>query len=967
MTLNGWQERLNEHFCCLHERLDVPERPIFALEHGLTEVELTDLVSSLREHARFTGPANGHWLVWVVFAAEVGYKFAGDQYWQTFASELPGWTAHEDRYFIRDAFIRFGQRFGGAQPSGPWASNFTIICWPIANAILPKDLQRHLASVLYEIRHLFTRSVIETPNALGELIDAHSIWSSSRFKQFAGQHELLGRIASALLLTGHKDAQQLILPETLRRITTDLQVEQRSREWLHDARQRANSVTFHGIRSPGQTLGPRNPQSSELEAGTESLIDGDGVQHEVLDLTVTQIDDGAWALKAVFPTFSEVLQTYPQFNCIFASRRSFVHGADRSFFPPKFFLFGRRQVTLQSLPGSDTPFLKFEDSVDGLTTLLDNICPVPQFKRLLFRLRDDGTAFRARTPLLRPGHRYLCITPDHTPQGPTLQGSRAVKVSCRGLRATLIDVPEYVSSFYHEDAARLGFDVANGLTVRPAAYPAARWDGEGTVSWLEESPKLLSVATDFEATSLTIHIFGKTVSQTETVSPSKDVPLFLDLSDLVIGEYQLSVAARLPVSGEVRTGTLLIEIEPQQEKDLDPRRSQGFAVLASPSLPTLEELWSGVATLDIYGPSGAALKCQFHFYADSDARHGVFAWSAPPITLPVSSEQWKRYLDSIKESKKVRDAYDSSSSCTVTFRSPQLGQIDLECERAFTPFRWFTKHSNGAYRLQLIQNDTMEDVSISYAAFTTPQEFTTVAIPIRADLVAQKAGGLYLAKRGDNSTAVVIPPFPITSFSDLEATASRLAPVTVPQQLSSLASIVKVWNEAQLIGDVLSSRKRYAAVLSLRTCLVESLCGGAWVALEEDVCQQRKPLEALAAKLGMMQASSLARLALAGSSEYLETTPAEIVQQLLQLLHENTPGADTTDRERNEQPRDFITTLLRYFRIEDISIDPLPSFSPACASFAFQHQWLARLARFISFVKTVTKPASHAFFEVGVS
>lgn len=965
MTLNGWQERLNEHFSSLHERLDVPERPIFALEHGLTEFELKDLVSSLREHARFAGPANGHWLVWAVFAAEVGYKFAGDQYWQTFGSELPGWTVHEDRYFIRDAFIRFGKRFGGAQPSGPWASNFTIICWPIANAILPKDLQRHLASVLYEIRHQFTRSVIETPNALGELIDAHSIWTSSRFKQFAAQHELLGRIASALLLTGHKDAQQLILPETLRRITADLQVEQRSREWLHDARQRANSVTFHGIRSAGQTLGPRYPQSTELEAGAENLIDGDGIQHDRLDLTVTQIDDGTWSLKAVFPSFSTVLQAYPQFTRIFASQRSFVHGADRSFFPPKFFLFGRRQVTLQSLPATGTSFLKFEDSVNGLTTLLDNICPVPQFRRLLFKLRDDGTALSMRTALLRPGHRYLCIVPDNTPQGPTLQGSRAVNVSCRGLKATLLEVPEYVSSFYHEDAAKLGFEVANGLTVKPVAYPAARWDGEGTVTWLEKSPKLLSVVTDFEASSLTIHIFGETVSETETVSASKEAPLFLDLSNLVTGEYQLSVAARLPLSGEVRTGTLVIEIKPQQEKDLDPRRSQGFAVLASPPLPTLEELWSGVATLDIYGPAGATLKCQFHFHANSDARHGAFAWPASQITLPVSSEQWTHYLDSIKENKKVRDAYDSSASCTITFRSPQLGKLDLECERAFTPFRWLTKHSNGAYRLQLIQNDTMEDVSISHAAFTTPQQLTSIATPVRADLVAQKTGGLYLAKRGDNEAAVVIPPFPITSFSDLEARASRLAPVTVPHQLASLASMVKVWCEAQLIGDVLSGRKRYAAVLSLRTCLVESLCGGAWVALEEDVRQQRKPLEALAAKLGMMQASSLVRLALAGSTEYIEVTPAEMVEQLLRLLHDNPPAENTADKDQTDQSRDFVSTLLRYFRIEEISLDPLPSFSPACASFAFQHQWLARLARFVSFAKTVTKPTPHAFFEVG--
>jgi hypothetical protein len=535
------------------------------------------------------------------------------------------------------------------------------------------------------------------------------------------------------------------------------------------------------------------------------------------------------------------------------------------------------------------------------------------------------------------------------------------------LSGTLIDVPDYVSSFYHEEAAKLGFEVANGLSVRPVAYPAAEWDGEGAVTWFEESLKLLCISTDFETSNLTIHIFGKTVSQTEIVAFSRDVPLFLDLSDLAVGEYQLSVATRLPVGGEIRTGTLLMEIAQKLAKDLDPRHSQGFAVLASPPLPTLEELWSGVAALDLYGPSGSLLKCQFHFYSDADARNKVLDWPAPALVLPVSSEQWEHYLGLIKDNKKVRDAYDASVSCTVTFRSPELGKIDLECERAFTPFRWLTKQSNGAYRLQLLQNDTTDNVSVSYAAFSSPQQFTKVEMPLRADFVTHKAGGLYFANRGDTSIAVVIPPFPITSFVDLEAQILRLPPLTTPQQLSALASTIKVWCEAQLIGDLLSRRKHNAAVVSLRTCLIESLCGGAWVALEENVRQQRKSLDVLAVKLGLMQVSSPARAALAGLVEYIEITPSELAEQLLQELRENSPAASPKVRDLPEQTRDFISTLLRYLRVEDSSIDPLPPFSPECASFAFDHQWLARLARFILFAKTVSNRLTPAFFVVGAS
>ena len=69
-----------------------------------------------------------------------------------------------------------------------WAKNFTIICWPIANAILPKDLQRHLAGVLFEISHLFSPAILSDPLALGALIEAHSEWTNSRFRQFAQQH-----------------------------------------------------------------------------------------------------------------------------------------------------------------------------------------------------------------------------------------------------------------------------------------------------------------------------------------------------------------------------------------------------------------------------------------------------------------------------------------------------------------------------------------------------------------------------------------------------------------------------------------------------------------------------------------------------------------------------------------------------------------------------------------------------------
>lgn len=961
MTLNGWQQRLVEHFGSLYLRTRENSRPIFTIEHGLSDSELAELISSLQEHVRWTGPARGHWLVWAVFASEVGYKFAGDQYWQTFAAQLPGWTKHEDRYFIKDAFQKFRRDFGGAQPSGAWANNFTIICWPIVHAVLPKDLQRHLASVLYETRHLFTRPLIETPDALGEFIDAHSLWASSRFKQFASQHDLVGRIASALLRSVADDSDALLSQSTLTRITADLQQEQRSREWLHNARQKADSLTFHGTRG-GSTLHGATRSENSLglngKGNEEPLFDAE-IREQRVDLVAIPVDESMWDLKAVLPDFSALLQATPQFNQVFSTQRSFISGAERSFFPPKYFLFGRRQVVLKSPPSANKPFLRFDNSVPGLSFFLDSVCSIPPFDKLIFRIRDDGTAILAKTTLLRPGHRYLIINSDRVPAGPTLQGSRRVAISCSGIRATVIDVPEYVTSFFHEDASKLGFQVASGLAVRPVGYPAASWDGEGSMEWIVGTPMLLWISADVEVSRLTLHVFGGGISQTQMV-PSPDLGgVFVDLEHLPIGEYQFIISARLPFLDDIQSDTILIEVKPPQEKQLDPKRSQRFSVVASPPIPTLEELWRGRATLDLYGPAGARLGCQFHFYSDGDCKNRLLYWAAPELKLPVSSEQWEEYFDQVQQDSNIRSAYDAAEVCRIVFRSASLGMITLECEREFTPFRLLVKRSASAYRLKLLQNDSTEDVSLHLATFEAPNHAISVSNAFKGEITASETGGLYFAERQSIYTEVVIPPIRVKSFAGLNSPILRLTPVNSPDLLSVLATSLKRWSEAQLVGDVLSSRRRQAAISSLQTCFVESVCGGAWVAIEEDVHQGRKSLDVLAAKLGSAQGSSIARLAISGSRQYLEMGSGELVNRLVESW------LRISNRVQEPIDSDRIAKLYRYLRIEGGTADPLPELPRDYSSFALNNPSFIRLMRFAAFAETMAMCSTKVFVIAG--
>jgi hypothetical protein len=945
MTLNAWQDRLDNHFQSLQGSAERGTRPIFALEHGLDDVEFAELTAALKDHIRWSQPANGHWLAWIVFAAEVGYKFAGDQYWQTFKEQLTGWDQHEDRYYIRDAFRRFHKNFGGAKPSGAWANNFTIISWPIANAVLPKDLQRHLASVLFETRHLFTKSLIEDPRRLGEVIEAHSIWTSSRFRQFAEEHDLVGRIAVALLSPTDDNVETLLSLPTLKRITADLQREQRSKDQLDDARQRASSVVFRGARTAGSVPGSnRRMDGSDPLEDDDSELDLRRSQYQ-LELFLSQTGEDRWSLRATLPDFASLIQARPQFAQVFSNQRSFIDGAERPFFPPKFLLCGRRPVTLTSLPGGTHPFVRFEEQSPETTAFLESICHFPTFKTMLFRLTDDGLAVRVRSTSLKPGSQYILLQSDATPASIGLQGAHITSVSCTGISAVQIDVPDFVSQFFQDEAEKLGLDVTNGLSVAPAIYPPMKWDEEGSVEWAEGSPMLLNLKSDFEMSDISLVLFGCGVDTSMKILSPNSLGTIIDLEAIVEGVYQLHIAARLPSGREVRTGSLDIQVSSTHESSLISPAEPTFAVLSSPPVPTMEELWNGVATLDVYGSAGLQLDCKFRFYADADKRHCLLECPSPRIAVPLLADDWEKRLNDLKRQPKVSNAFDAAALCSIVFRSHGLGSVELDCEREFIPFRIKAKHSSSAYKLRLIQNDTTDAVSIDRISFTAPGKLIRILDTAGSEFNADPSGGLYAARRNDIVSAIVIPPIRITSLSDIQLAANRLPAMTMADQLSQVASSIRLWTEAQSIGDILSTQRRGAALLSLRTCFIESVCGAPWVALEENVSQGRDDLGFLAAKLGNNQYCSIIRTAIAGSSEFLEQSPEQLIGSAVQLFRQQSP---TIASENDSQG---LTLILAYLQISRPQTEPLPTLPEPCSAFALSQPWLMRVLRFAIFAK----------------
>lgn len=130
--LQHFHESLGAHFADLRDqrvRL-APAAPVFALEHDLTEADLTPLQDAVRRSIAAGAPATHRrqWLPFVVHATEIGYGYEGHEYWETFTRETPGWE-DSNRHWFKAWFAKFAEEFAGAKPKGVWASNFTIIAW----------------------------------------------------------------------------------------------------------------------------------------------------------------------------------------------------------------------------------------------------------------------------------------------------------------------------------------------------------------------------------------------------------------------------------------------------------------------------------------------------------------------------------------------------------------------------------------------------------------------------------------------------------------------------------------------------------------------------------------------------------------------------------------------------------------------------------------------------------------------
>ena len=871
IDLGEWQARLALHFATLRDsrRARGTEESLFALEHGLTRAEVTALEGTVRTHIASRTPSRDHWLAWVVYAAELGYRYAGDEYWQTFEQETPGWIINGDRYRIRDFYRRFVREFGGAVPSGPWAEHFSIICWPITHAVLPKDLQVQLARTLYECRYLFSEDVLGSPEQLGDLLAARSWNASSRFRNLAEDKRLLGQIAAALLTQGRAGSNELIYPATLQRISEDLDRERQAREWLQRARRSVDErVQIRGLGTTSSRAFPSTVgQLDEARATVAQL----GIEPRLV-LRPRDTSGESWDILLEVPGLSHLMLRFPQTREILTGCRCRVAGSQGRPLARGRLVHGAQQIRLVRWPEPHEVLLEFERRDPQLDFLLRTECLLRPGTTWLLRIASDGLAYERRGLRVRPGERYVILSTD----GPIDGGGHVIpiEVECEGVNAAILDLPKSLKEDWQESIQNLGLGQARGIEVWPVGLSAVAWDGEGQGEWLASERPCLAILADHPLESLRISIDSSPLHVFELATLEAGESLFLELPLLPIGTHKLRFSASSSLAGETETidgqeATIRILEDRPQTATIDHRGP--LLVQIDPPHPTMEQLWDGEVEVHLQGPQNREVACRVSLL-EGNGGGAILAKDLPPLRLPVSPEDWKDYFDNrFRNREEVQEAYDRAVDCVLEFGVGELGRFTLRCARPFTPLRWALRRKGNNYMARFYDDSGhTEHPTVSRAPFETP--CSEESVPFDAEFLVPDHGGMYVARTRTYAAAIIVPPVLPQGFGlaalGLTPEIERWGRST--ESALRVVEIAGLWNRARLPGNLLAVIRRQKVMSALASELFRLVCGDNWARAEKEADlagRDARALEALSKAISRNPAEAGAGPALVRGAE----------------------------------------------------------------------------------------------------
>ncbi|RYP84339.1 hypothetical protein EKO23_15995 [Nocardioides guangzhouensis] len=801
--------RLDAHFTALGAARATlePSSPVFALEHDLPEEDLDLLKEAVRAAISdyYLAHYEATWLPFVVYAAEMGYGYVGEEYWTTFSSLTPRWTSQE-RSTIRDWFVRFHNRYGGARPTGAWASHFTIISWPITHAVLPVYLQRHLAKLLFDFSGALTSELLDDPETLGLRLARRASGYTERFRIFCENTTLVGQVAAALL-SGENEPTPYLTGPTLARIVDGLSQEQQARRWLRSAQQSAHRV--RGFR----------PTPTAQAAAAKARA-----QARATDPRLFLRLDNVWNAYAELPDMTPLSAGLSDVYGQLRMSRAHVSGGDRHI-PPSGLLYPGQSVRFVRWPRPDEPFLRLERADDATNRILADQCVMTPGPWWLFRRQGTGLAVEVKGKFVRPGHRYVLIGTGSA-ISPAVSWCTARALSAEGARAYELTVPEQVSE---ADAALLmesGIALVSNVAIRPVGIVASSWDGEGDVEWLAGEPAILGIRSDLAPRRCRVTIGGAVYFLDWTPGESE---MLFSLQGLEVGTHVASVCLLGDGERQLTSGSLVITIRDPQIRPEGAAIGEGIRLLAAPARPTLSELWDDRAHISIDGPTGA----EAEITVSLRGHDGVpIADVKRSIHLPLDETTWTALAKGIRTDQRFSDAYDDAEVCVLTVAREGVGFATLTCDRGFQPLRWrFTRAHDGQVVARLVDRTDGGDTTVEFYDVETP----LVAVRRAADeeIAAPPLGGLVVARSGESTASLILPTQPNAILRQRRTPRPSVSATTSsPKEVRRLIDGHARWVTAELPADAFAVYQQQLIGDAIARAIGTLIGGSHWVAVE---------------------------------------------------------------------------------------------------------------------------------------
>ena len=639
-------------------------------------------------------------------------------------------------------------------PTGHWADHFTIIAWPITHAIVPKCLQWQFAQAMYDLRYRLASERDFDAQTIGRLLAANASHGSTRFQAFLQQEELTGQVVLALLGSQPTGEEELLHPPTLRRIIHDLERVRRTREWLKEAR-RVVADRFRGI---GRGSGPRPPRLRP-DAPVQPLAD---TAHLTLRPTLMLRHDGAdtWTPFLETKSFRGLAALRADLHSFLRRTRCRLNGAG-DMKPAGWLLSGNRKGVLRSWPDAARPLIEFEREHPVMTHLLHSDCRLRPGPLWLFRIAADGTAREITGRVVRPGGRYI-VTTNAPPSQALLDCANPCRLDCEGAQSFRLKVPAKVSADTTAQLAALGLQVARTIDVWPAGLPGRNWDGEGRSEWLTTESPCFGIAYDHPVDGFDFRLSNHTSAFIP--SDSDHGPLFVRLPPLAPGPHVLSVKARrspdLEDVAQTPPAEGFAQLDVREPEPWTPGVTShpGLVVTADPHEADLDTFWTNQLRLSVNGPVGYRASFAVDLLA-ADGRTLLSQRVGHPIDLPVTPHQWRDQFEAFIENDSHTWKYLEAAICELSIRADSLGTCTLRFEHEPLPVRWVLRSSRGNIVIRLVDESEQDDRASELRFYGL--ESPTKSEPIDSDsarsgITVSPPGGLFLAKNGSHTDAVVV-------------------------------------------------------------------------------------------------------------------------------------------------------------------------------------------------------------------